>query len=73
MKIHPTGSVGPGRLRLGSMTSQYLIWSEYKKCRGKECVGPCPEHQEAWYNALDALGPCSLLARNARRSRYFND
>ena len=53
----PDWERGPGRLRLGSMTSQYLIWSEYKKCRGKECVGPCPEHQEAWYNALDALGP----------------
>ena len=48
---------GPGRLRLGSMTSQYLSWAEYKRCRGRNCKGPCPEHNEAWYNALDALGP----------------
>ena len=48
---------GPGRLRLGSMASQYLFWAEYKTCRGAGCSGPCRDHQELWYNALDAYAP----------------
>ena len=49
---------GPGRLRLGSMLSQYIHWAEYKTCRGEiGCEGPCPDHNASWYNALDAYGP----------------
>ena len=39
------------------MTSQYLKWAEYKTCRGSSCEGPCPDHKELWYNALDAYAP----------------
>ena len=48
---------GPGKLKLGSMASQYLEWAEYKTCRGSGCAGPCPIHKELWYNALDAYAP----------------
>lgn len=49
---------GPGKLNLSSMASRYLLWAEYKTCRGDIlCSGPCPNHDEAWYNALDALAP----------------
>ena len=49
---------GPGRLNLSSMTSQYMQWAEYKTCRGYGvCEGPCKDHKELWYNALDAYAP----------------
>ena len=62
---------GPGRLRLGSMTSQYLRWAEYKSCRGSKCVGPCPEHQELWYNALDAYAPLLCWQEMLKEAKTF--
>ena len=63
---------GPGRLRLGSMTSQYLLWAEYKSCRGyKTCEGPCPDHHELWYNALDAYAPILCWQEMLKEAKTF--
>ena len=62
---------GPGRLRLGSMTSQYLLWAEYKSCRGGNCEGPCPTHHELWYNALDAYAPILCWQEMLKEAKTF--
>ena len=62
---------GPGRLRLGSMTSQYMLWAEYKTCRGAKCEGPCKDHHELWYNALDALAPILCWQEMLKEAKEF--
>ena len=62
---------GPGKLGLSSMLSLYLPWAEYKTCRGQICEGPCPKHNESWYNALDALGPVECIPLMIEEARLF--
>lgn len=62
---------GSGKLNLSSMASQYLNMGEYKTCRGPGCVGPCPEHQESWYNAIDALAPIDAWREMKAEAKTF--
>ena len=62
---------GPGRLRLGSMASQYLLLAEYKTCRGSKCEGPCKDHHELWYNALDAYAPILCWQEMLKEAKTF--
>lgn len=43
-----------GLMNLGTMSTYYLGIPMYKACRGSECFGPCPEHEERSYCAVDA-------------------
>lgn len=64
---------GPGKLRLGSMLAQYMEWANYKDCRGDKdfCFGPCPKHDEAGYNGLDAGAPLACWDIMIEEARSF--
>lgn len=43
-----------GLMNLWTMASQYTNLPQWKRCREEGCFGPCPEHNEPWYCAIDA-------------------
>jgi hypothetical protein len=43
-----------GLMNLWTCASQYTDLPQWKICRGAGCFGPCPEHEEKWYCAVDA-------------------
>jgi hypothetical protein len=66
---------GTGLLDLWSMASIYTDLSQWKRCRGERCEGPCPEHQPSGYNAVDAIA-CDVALPNLdaeRRSKGIPD
>jgi DNA polymerase I-like protein with 3'-5' exonuclease and polymerase domains len=52
---------GRGFNNLWTMASLYTDLPHWKDCRGASCEGPCPEHDEPWYCALDAAAPVLAL------------
>lgn len=43
-----------GLMNLGTMGTYYLGVPLWKRCRDIGCTGPCPEHDEEWYCAVDS-------------------
>lgn len=43
-----------GLMNLGTMGTYYLGVPLWKRCRDTGCTGPCPEHDEEWYCAVDS-------------------
>lgn len=62
---------GRGWMNLGSMLSIYTDLPYYKECRGEMCKPelPCPEHNEMYYNSLDAYGPAIALPKLKMQAR----
>lgn len=48
---------GAGHMDLWTMASIYTLLPQWKKCRGRYCQGPCPEHDFEGYNGVDAVAP----------------
>lgn len=44
---------GRGFMGLSCFASVYTNLAHWKTCRGEKCVGPCPKHDQMWYNAID--------------------
>lgn len=62
---------GRGWMNLGSMLSIYTDLAYYKECRGEMCRPelPCPEHNELYYNSIDAFGPAVALPKLKMQAR----
>ena len=60
---------GRGFNSLGVMASVHTDFPNWKNCREKDCVGPCPDHDEHWYNGIDAAAPVIALPKMQRVAR----
>lgn len=76
---------GRGFNNLGTMASLYTDFPHWKTCRdgakikpGKgvpapvRCVGPCPLHDEPWYNGIDSAAPVIALPKLKRTMKLRN-
>lgn len=60
---------GRGFNNLWTMASLYTDLPHWKDCRGAFCEGPCPDHDEPWYNGLDAAAPVLSLPHLKRAAK----
>jgi hypothetical protein len=60
---------GRGFLNLGTFASIYTNFPHWKTCRGDKCSGPCPKHDQMWYNAIDCASVAEGLPAVKRQAQ----
>ncbi len=60
--MEPRYVVG-GSFNLGTFASIYTNFPHWKSCRGDSCTGPCPKHDQMWYNAIDCASVAEGLPK----------
>lgn len=61
---------GRGFMNLGTFCSVYTDLAYWKTCRGAGCEGPCPVHDEYWYNMVDAYSGLVGLPAVRKAAQY---
>lgn len=60
---------GRGFMGLSCFASIYTNFPHWKTCRGDKCSGPCPKHDQRWYNAIDCASVAEGLPLVKKQAR----